>query len=137
MSKLTQAQKDVKNAKAKAKRAEAKAAKAAVMVNGAKAKRAKAKAEKAPRTRSTIANGVRKPLNPDSKCGQVWAIADRLTKKVKGTVQIPTIRQMFMETDKVGLNANNVKIEYVCWRKFYGHAAIWTGKAVAETAEAA
>ncbi len=91
---------------------------------------------KTPRAKAEVRNGVRKPLKADSKCGQVWAICDSLTKGK----QIPTIVQVFEKAKGASLNENNVKLEYIAWRKFYGHAAIRKGpeaaklKAVAEAA---
>jgi len=72
-------------------------------------------------------NGVKRPLKADSKCGQVWAICDKLTKKVKSEIVIPTVQAVLVETEKAGLNPNNAKVEYAAWRKFNGHAAIWNG----------
>lgn len=104
--------------KAKAARAKAKAAKAA---------EAKVTEVKPTRTKAEFKNGARKPLKDDSKCGQVWVAATKLTKNDK----IPTIQELLVVTDKLGLTQSNVRMEYQSWRTFYGHSPIWKGKKAA------
>ncbi len=73
-------------------------------------------------------NGVKKPRDPESQTGQVWAMADSLARKVKGQkdLVIPTIAVMLEELPDV--NVATVKTQYSCWRKFHGHDAVWRGE---------
>jgi hypothetical protein len=118
-----------KAAKAAAKEADKKA-KADKKAADAAAKleaKAKADAEKAEKAAAKAAskpakvvmpeqNGVRRP-KPEGLCGQVWTLADNISRQMGQPVPIATL----LEASKAaGLNEGNVRAEYARWRKFNG-----------------
>jgi hypothetical protein len=115
-----------KQAKLKAKE-DAKAAKEAEKQAKAKAK-ADAKAAKEA-NRQPEQNGVRRP-GPDGKCGQVWAMADKMSNDLGQAVPIANL----LESAKAaGMNESNVRTEYARWKKFHG----LTGRITIPTPQAA
>ncbi len=93
------------DAKAK-KEADAKA-----KANAIAAKKAAKEANRQPEQ-----NGVRRP-GPEGKCGQVWALADHLSKHEGKPVAIATLLEHAI---KAGHNVANVRTEYARWKKFHG-----------------
>lgn len=76
----------------------------------AKAKEAKA-ANKQPEQ-----NGIRRP-KPGTKTGQVWDLADGLSKDTGA----PAARKAILEAgEKAGINKDTVMTQFSAWRKFYG-----------------
>lgn len=63
-----------------------------------------------------LKNGIRRPKDK-TVCGQVWAIADKLTEKRGGATPI---KPLLIAAEKKGYNAGNVRAEYARWRKFNG-----------------
>ena len=129
-----------KEAKAKAK-ADAKAAKEAEKAakakarEEAKAKREAAKAAKAAEREARKMpeqNGVRM-RRPGTKCGEVWAICDRLQAELG---RAPASSELVDALQGTDLNVNNAKCEYTQWRKYHGIAAVGVVKK-AETPEEA
>jgi hypothetical protein len=59
-------------------------------------------------------NGVKRPLDPTSKCGQVWAWLDKHPDADAAAVKA--------QAEKVGWNLNNASIEFSYWRRFMGIA---------------
>lgn len=119
---LTKAEKALtkatEKAEAAAKAAEAKAAakaereaKAAQREADRKAAKEKREAERMPEM-----NGVRRP-KPDTKCGQVWGIADKLSEKLGSPTPVAPVLE---QAEAAGLNVSNAKAEYARWRKFHG-----------------
>ena len=80
-----------------------------------KEKDAKAK----PRVAREQRNGVKKPADPNGKCGQVWTACDAF---LATTGNPPTSKDLNSMVENNGLdwNKNNASIEFYCWRKFYG-----------------
>lgn len=77
-------------------------------------------------------NGVTRP-RPETKCGQVWGIADKMSAEKKSPV---AVADLLVETDKLGLNQGNVRCEYAAWRKFHGVTGrILSDKQIAEKAQ--
>jgi hypothetical protein len=60
-------------------------------------------------------NKVKRPLDPNSRCGQVWAKCDELHKA--GKLDSKTLLAW---SDEQGMNRNNTSIELSQWRKFHG-----------------
>ena len=55
--------------------------------------------------------------NPDSLCGQAWALFDRLWADLGAPPQIAAV---LIEAETLGLNTNNVRVEFYRWRTFNG-----------------
>ena len=97
--------------KAKADRAAAAVAKKAEQEAKKAAAKAKREAERMPEQ-----NGVRRP-KPKTLCGEVWAIADKLSANLGQPVPIA---DLLKACEKKNHNPGNVKAEYARWRKFNG-----------------
>ena len=97
--------------KAKADRAEAAAKKKADAEAAKAAAKEKREAERMPEQ-----NGVRRP-KPKTLCGEVWAIADKLSAKLGQPIPIA---DLLKACEKKNHNPGNVKAEYARWRKFNG-----------------
>jgi len=85
-------------------------------------------------------NGIRRP-RPEGKCGQAWAIMDRMSAKLGSAV---AIADLMVETTAAGMNPNMVRSNYATWRKFNkvegrvkSQAEITHEKALADAAVAA
>jgi hypothetical protein len=78
-----------------------------------KAERDAKKVEKQPE-----ANGVRRP-RPDSLCGQAWAVMDEVTLRTGEMAQIKDVVARAQELNPT-VNLNNVRGEYVRWKRFNG-----------------
>jgi hypothetical protein len=78
-------------------------------------KRSKPK-DAAPVVKREVRNGVKRPLDPDSKCGQVWAALDELV--AKGEKDLTTAIHAI--GDKKGWNKNNTSLELSAYRRFHG-----------------
>lgn len=113
-----------KQAKADAKKAEKEAAAAKkeaekqAKIDAKAAKAAEKEAAKAAKqaNRMPEQNGVRRP-GPDGLCGQVWALADKLSTELKQAVPIANLLEA---GTAAGLNASNIRTEYARWKKFHG-----------------
>lgn len=64
-------------------------------------------------------NGVKRPLNPESKCGQVWAALDEIV--AKGETDLTTAIHAIGE--KRGWNRSNTSQELSAYRKHMGLSA--------------
>jgi hypothetical protein len=64
-------------------------------------------------------NGIKRPLDPNSKCGQVWVALDDLV--AKGEPDLTTAIHAIGE--KRGWSRNNVSCELSAFRKFMGLGA--------------
>lgn len=104
------AKKEEKEAE-KAQRKAEREAKAAQRKAEKEAKKAEREANRMPEQ-----NGVRRP-KPDTKCGRVWALADKLSSELG---QATPVKNLLEVAEAEGLNAGNVKAEYARWRKYYG-----------------
>jgi membrane protein involved in colicin uptake len=110
--------KDQAAAEAKAKKETEAAAKNAEKAAKAEAA-AKAKAEVAATKTKVVMpsnNGITRPKD-GSKTGQVWAIADALSKAKKGPVAIAELQP---ECAKAGLNDATTRTQYARWKTFNG-----------------
>lgn len=81
--------------------------------DAAKAERDAKKTEKQPE-----ANGVRRP-RPDSLCGKAWAVMDEVTLSTGEMAEIKTVLERAKELNPE-VNVNNVRGEYVRWKRFNG-----------------
>lgn len=80
-------------------------------------KRSKPKdAAPAPKPERETRNGVKRPLDPNSKCGAVWAALDELV--AKGETDLTTAIHAIGE--KRGWNKSNTSIELSAYRRFHG-----------------
>ena len=106
------------SAAAKVEREAKTAAKKADAEAKAKAKEEEKSAKVAEReaNRMPEQNGIRHPKST-TVCGQVWTMADDLSKQFK---QPTPIKELLEATAKKGMNDGNVKAEYARWRKFHG-----------------
>lgn len=90
------------------------------------------KAAKVEKPKMPTQNGVTRP-RPETKCGKVWEIADKMSAAKNGPV---AIGDLLVETDKLELNQGNVRCEYAAWRKFFGVVGrVMSEKQIAEKAE--
>lgn len=77
-------------------------------------------------------NNVTRPIS-GTLCGQAWDLADNMSQAKGSPV---AVADLLVETDKIGLNASNVKAEYSRWRKFHGiEGRIQSQAALAKIAE--
>lgn len=92
-------------------------AQAAADTTAKKEKAAKAPKEpKPPRPSLQEANGVTRPADPLSKTGQVWAMADKLSREAGRPIE----RKAVVEALKSTINLATIATQYGKWRHFNG-----------------
>lgn len=91
----------------------------AVMETAFKPVKRTPKEKPAPKPERETRNGVKRPLDPNSKCGQVWAALDELV--AKGETDLTTAIHAIGE--KRGWNKSNVSCELSAYRKHFGLSA--------------
>lgn len=74
------------------------------------------KEAKPPRPSLQEANGVTRPADPLSKTGQVWAMADKLSRDAGRPIE----RKAVMEALKATVNLATIATQYGKWRHFNG-----------------
>jgi hypothetical protein len=79
-------------------------------------KEKKEKEPKAPRATLEEANGVTRPADPLSKTGQVWAMADKLSRNAGRPIE----RKAVVEALKDTINMATIATQYGKWRHFNG-----------------
>jgi hypothetical protein len=81
-----------------------------------KQKEKKAKEPKEPRASLEEAHGVTRPADPLSKTGQVWAMADKLSRAAGRPIE----RKAVMDALKETINVATIATQYGKWRHFNG-----------------
>jgi histone H1/5 len=76
----------------------------------------KEKEPKEPRASLEEANGVTRPADPLSKTGQVWAMADKLSRNAGRPIE----RKAVMDALKATINLATIATQYGKWRHFNG-----------------
>jgi hypothetical protein len=65
---------------------------------------------------SVVQNGVRRPSDPDGKCGVIWTYLDKIAAKG----ETPTLAALKEYGGKLGWKDGNMAPEFYNWRRFNG-----------------